>query len=304
MSSFPPNPYNPNHHRAAANYSFNHFLVYSDRQSPVAKVVDGIYNEAQELQYFVIEFIDWEPGKQVLLPVPLAQVDLATQRLIVPSLNQQQVFRTPAYHHNPGVAAPSYPMQSYTEIPNGMPMRSLEESAPLETSLPLEGYGVTHAPIPPMNPAHPVTPPPVPPVAPVTPAPAVKHAVAPVPPSEVVPPVRQAHTPPPVVPQTPPATRPLSPTQLPAEVAQEEVIQLREERLVVDRAKQKVGEVIVRKEIETEYIQVPVQREKLIVEQVGAEPKQLAEIDLTDEDAIAYPQRREVQLPPLPEHDR
>jgi len=37
---------------------------------------------------------------------------------------------------------------------------------------------------------------------------------------------------------------------------------------------------VVRKEIETEIVQVPIRREKLIIEQVGSETKQLAEIDL------------------------
>ena len=47
----------------------------------------------------------------------------------------------------------------------------------------------------------------------------------------------------------------------------------------------KVGEVIVRKEIETRMVQieVPVRYEKLIVEQVSPEHKQLAEIDLGQE---------------------
>jgi stress response protein YsnF len=40
--------------------------------------------------------------------------------------------------------------------------------------------------------------------------------------------------------------------------------------------------VVVRKEIETEIIEVPIQREKLIIEQVGDEPRTLAEIDLDD----------------------
>ena len=52
------------------------------------------------------------------------------------------------------------------------------------------------------------------------------------------------------------------------------------ERLVIDRSKRKIGEVIIRKEIETRMIQVPVRHEKLIVEQVSPERKQLAEIDL------------------------
>jgi len=60
---------------------------------------------------------------------------------------------------------------------------------------------------------------------------------------------------------------------------EEEIIRLLGERLVVDRGKRKI-EVIVRKEIETRMIQVPVRHEKLIVEQVSPERKQLAEINL------------------------
>lgn len=63
-------------------------------------------------------------------------------------------------------------------------------------------------------------------------------------------------------------------------LVEEELIRLLGERVTVERGKRKVGEVIVRKEIETRMIQVPVRREKLIIEQVGSENKQLAEIDL------------------------
>ena len=66
-------------------------------------------------------------------------------------------------------------------------------------------------------------------------------------------------------------------------VVAEETIQLLEERLVVNRTKRKVGEVTVRKEIETRIIEVPVRREKLIVEQVSPEYKQLAVVDLGQE---------------------
>ena len=64
------------------------------------------------------------------------------------------------------------------------------------------------------------------------------------------------------------------------DIVDQEVIRLLEERLVINRSKRKVGEVIVRKEIETRMVQVPLQWEKLIVEQVGDDPKVLAEIDL------------------------
>jgi stress response protein YsnF len=68
------------------------------------------------------------------------------------------------------------------------------------------------------------------------------------------------------------------------EVSEEQIIRLLEERLFVGSSKRKVGEVIVRKVIETRMIQVPVRREKLIVEQISPEHKQLAEIDLGQEE--------------------
>ncbi|WP_322675630.1 YsnF/AvaK domain-containing protein [Nostoc sp. DedQUE05] len=64
------------------------------------------------------------------------------------------------------------------------------------------------------------------------------------------------------------------------QIPEEQIIRLIEERLVVESSKRKVGEVIVRKVIETRMVQVPVRREKLIVEQISPEHKQLAEIDL------------------------
>lgn len=67
--------------------------------------------------------------------------------------------------------------------------------------------------------------------------------------------------------------------------ATEEIIRLLGERVVVDRNKRKVGEVIVRKEIETRMVQVPVRRERLIVEQIGEENKRLAEIDLGQQES-------------------
>lgn len=57
---------------------------------------------------------------------------------------------------------------------------------------------------------------------------------------------------------------------------------LLEERLRVELTQHKIGELVIRKEIETQLVcvQVPVRREKLIVEQVSPAYKLLAEIDL------------------------
>ncbi|MGB3655398.1 MAG: DUF2382 domain-containing protein [Rivularia sp. (in: cyanobacteria)] len=71
---------------------------------------------------------------------------------------------------------------------------------------------------------------------------------------------------------------------LEVEEIEEDIIRLLGERLVVERSKRKIGEVIIRKEIETRMIQIPVRREKLIIEEPGLEPKRLAEIDLGEEE--------------------
>lgn len=77
----------------------------------------------------------------------------------------------------------------------------------------------------------------------------------------------------------PEPTRPIS---SPAETVPHEQasILLLEERLVVNRQRRKVGEVVVRKEIETQIVEVPIHREKLVVEQLGSERKQIASIQL------------------------
>jgi hypothetical protein len=61
---------------------------------------------------------------------------------------------------------------------------------------------------------------------------------------------------------------------------EEKIIRLLEERLLIDYQRCRVGEVIVRKKIETRMVQVPIRHEKLIVEQVSPKHEQLAEIDL------------------------
>ena len=67
------------------------------------------------------------------------------------------------------------------------------------------------------------------------------------------------------------------------EQKRDRILRLLEEKLVVERKKRKVGEVIVRKVIETRMVQVPVRKEKLIVEQLDPQHQQLAEIDLGEE---------------------
>ncbi len=61
----------------------------------------------------------------------------------------------------------------------------------------------------------------------------------------------------------------------------DDMVPLLEERLQVEYERRKVGEVIIRKKIETRMIQVPVRYEVLVIEQVSPEQKTLAEVDLS-----------------------
>jgi hypothetical protein len=87
-----------------------------------------------------------------------------------------------------------------------------------------------------------------------------------------------------------PAHNPLSSTESLQEVETpltpdtiEAVVPLLEERLKVEYERRKVGDVVIRKQIETRMVQVPVRYEKLVIEQVGDQPKTLAEVDLNQD---------------------
>ncbi|MEM8675826.1 MAG: DUF2382 domain-containing protein [Cyanobacteria bacterium P01_G01_bin.67] len=60
-------------------------------------------------------------------------------------------------------------------------------------------------------------------------------------------------------------------------------LSLLEEKLQIARRQQKVGEVIIRKVVETRVVNIPIRREKLIVEKVSENPQKLTEVVLSSE---------------------
>ena len=66
------------------------------------------------------------------------------------------------------------------------------------------------------------------------------------------------------------------------QIRENHTISLLEEKLLVNRRKQKVGEVVIRKETETRMLHIPVRCEKLIVEKAGVTTEHLAEVNLTE----------------------
>jgi Domain of unknown function (DUF2382) len=77
----------------------------------------------------------------------------------------------------------------------------------------------------------------------------------------------------------------------------EKTIPLLEERLVVNFHRRKIGEVVVRKEVDVCIVEVPVRRERLIVEQISPKYEQLAVVDLGSASAEAI-QSTNGRLPP------
>ena len=67
-----------------------------------------------------------------------------------------------------------------------------------------------------------------------------------------------------------------------SEILTQKSFSLLEERLRIELTQHKIGEIVIRKEIVTQLVQVqvPIRREKLMIEQVSPAYKLLAEIDL------------------------
>ena len=76
---------------------------------------------------------------------------------------------------------------------------------------------------------------------------------------------------------------PLDDTEPDRQVRENYHISLLEEKLVVKRQKRKLGEVVVRKEVEIQTIHIPIRREKLIVEKIGVTTEHLTKVNLAEE---------------------
>ncbi|NES94143.1 MAG: DUF2382 domain-containing protein [Desertifilum sp. SIO1I2] len=181
-------------------------------------------------------------------------VDLGNRQVILPASNAQidstaqRVYWQGA--SNELANAPAYPStrserRPSTQTPSDTRLTLLETSAPLESPTPLEGWSQQRL---------------EPPTA--TTETTVQTPVHREIPEELV----QIAAP------LPQAER--------VERVEGNTIQLLEEHLNVMPQRRKIGDVVVRKVIETQMLQVPVRREKLVVEQVSPESQTLAVVDL------------------------
>jgi stress response protein YsnF len=272
----------PDFHRLFDRSNIDHFKVYTSERSLIGEVHDTWVDEAGRY-YLVINRSPEYNADKVLVPLDRFQIDShahqintelsAAQLSGLPIVTADGIVRnagSTVANQTIGTPTTANSAASSTSVSGAANLRTyapLEASAPLETSAPLDvphpDKEVQRVVVPETTVSRPA--PVQPSVQPPIAQPIQQSTIAPAPAGEVL--------------ATPPV-----PARTPARIAQEEKIQLLEERLVVNARKRKVGDVIMRKEVVTEMVQVPVRREKLIVEQLSPERRQLVEVDLSQGD--------------------
>jgi stress response protein YsnF len=255
------------YHTVFGNQDVMGFGVYNQNET-IGKVVDVLTDEMERSYYVAVERNHLFSQERFILPLTACKLSTSEQRIYVVEMNKTQIKNLPAYRRENVTSYSNKHTSGATAVNQREPL-PVEASLPLEYSVPLEArvvsanvpmYGsVTESEI--TDNTRPV---PMPedsiqtetPLA-VTPTPIEARAVE----ANPIPVQRQVN-------------------YIPGDVVKQHNIQLLAERLVVDRKRRKVGEVVVRKVVETQMVSVPVRRERLIVEQVSPERKSLAAIDL------------------------
>lgn len=254
----------PSYPASLKNTDIRTFEVYTTQSDRLGQVNDVLLDHAGQA-YLGMDVGFWDTGKQVLLPLERCQIHPSQRRITVRGLLLSQVPGLPTYNSADVIdrAARTEPvsasrMSVLPPLPDPMNV-VVENSAPLESSLPLES-DVT------LYPEQTI----------ITRSEGAAES-APQPAAQTVAIPQPAPRP---VPNPEPVSAPAPVSQSQVAIAANETVRLLGERVVVDARRQKVGEVIVRKEIETQIVEVPVRRERLIVEQVSPERKQLVNLDL------------------------
>jgi stress response protein YsnF len=268
MDLFRVSEFDPDYRQSFEDADIMQFEVWTADEERIGKVSDILMDDIGQLYYLVASVGSWLNRKTVLIKPEQFRIDRESHRINLVNIEKGQVNQLPLYNS-------ALPKREATQAepsiyPVVQTISPVEASATLESSAPLGATPLVRTNTYQVNsPAQRAT----------NDEPALNLSDR-VPKSGLPTPPIATHTQP--VTQLPtPASNSTSPPAIasPA-LQQEQTIQLLEERLVVNRLKRKVGEVVVRKEIETRIVEIPIRREKLIIEQVNPDHKHLATVDL------------------------
>lgn len=267
-------PTNSLYHQAFRDYNILNYEVYVDQNELVGRVVDVLSDEMQRSYYLAVEHRGLLSQKRFILPLTACQLAHSERQIYITELSKAQIKDLPAYRKENVIRYGNDPHVAQTTHQVASPIEAL----PLEASLPLE-YA---------RPLEPTT----------------RVVSAEIPRGTAYSTRETEHADIDIDTDSHVSTKSIAnsfPSQTNVVPKEEQIIQLLAERLVVDRRQRKVGEVVVRKVIETQMVEVPVRRERLIVEQVSPEHKQLAAIDL-GRGELSQVELREM-IPGLSDHE-
>ncbi|MCU0547322.1 MAG: DUF2382 domain-containing protein [Oscillatoriaceae cyanobacterium Prado104] len=237
--------FNPNYRQEAFDGDdIKGLELYAGNTNDKIGTIDTVLvDETGRFRYFVVETGSGMFGKKVLLPVALSRVDINAQRIYATSLrSKDQLENLPRYEHGMVI---DYDYEE--QVRGNYRTPTVEASVPVEASLPLDAPSRTYKTVE---------------TSPVAKAP------VPVPKAQPVsPPARKADF------DRDSYTYDREPELYQMNEQDHQKLRLYEERLVAGKTRRKTGEVAIGKRVETEQarVQVPVEKERVIIERVASE---------------------------------
>jgi uncharacterized protein (TIGR02271 family) len=231
--------FNPNYRQEAFDGDDIKGLdVYAGNTNDKIGTIDTLLvDETGRFRYFVLDTGSWIFGKKVLLPIALCRLDFNARRVYATGLrSKNQVENLPRYEHGMAVD------YDYEEQVRGIYRTpTVEASVPVEASLPLDAAARTYMAVetsPPVSTTHPVS------------SQASNAAYD-----------RDTYT------------YERDPALYQMNERDHQKLRLYEERLVADKTRRKAGEVAIGKRVETETVrlEVPVEKERVIIERITPE---------------------------------
>ncbi len=226
--------FNPNYRQEAFDgEDIKGLDVYAGNSDEKIGTIDTVLlDETGRFRYFVVDTGSWIFGKKVLLPIALSRLDLNGRRVYATGLrSKDQVENLPRYEHGMAVD------YDYEEQVRGIYRTpTVEASAPVEASLPLDAAARTYMAVEtPVSTPHPVS---------SQPSNAAYD--------------RDSYT------------YDREPALYQMNERDHQQLRLYEERLVADKTRRKAGEVAIGKRVETETVrlEVPVEKERVIIERI------------------------------------
>ncbi|HAX76268.1 MAG TPA: photosystem reaction center subunit H [Cyanobacteria bacterium UBA11372] len=226
--------FNPNYRQEAFDgEDIKGLDVYAGNSDDKIGTIDTVLlDETGRLRYFVVDTGSWIFGKKVLLPIALSRLDFNAGRVYATGLrSKEQVENLPRYEHGMAVD------YDYEEQVRGIYRTpTVEASVPVEASLPLDAAARTYMAVEtPVSTPHPVS---------SQPSNAAYD--------------RDTYT------------YDRDPALYQMNEQDHQQLRLYEERLVADKTRRKAGEVAIGKRVETETVrlEVPVEKERVIIERI------------------------------------